>query len=211
MTKRRVGALISGRGSNLQALLDAQGPFCPYEITVVIANNTDAGGLARAREAGVEAIAIDHRAFGKDRAAFEARLDAELRARSIEMVALAGFMRMLTPFFVTAWAARLINIHPSLLPALPGLDTHARAIAAGAKLHGCTVHWVTEGVDAGPIIGQAAVPVLPGDTVGDLSERVLRAEHVLYPACLALLCADGADATGAPGGDALFMNAWTTR
>jgi formyltetrahydrofolate-dependent phosphoribosylglycinamide formyltransferase len=208
VSRKRVGVLLSGRGSNLQALIDAQGPFCPYEIAVAMANNGDAGGLEKARAAGIEAVAIDHRPFGKDRAAFEAQLDAALRARGVDLVALAGFMRVLTPSFVNAWAGRLVNIHPSLLPALPGLDTHARAIAAGAKLHGCSVHWVTEGVDAGPIIGQAAVPVMPDDTPDTLAARVLAAEHVLYPACLALVCdeAAGASAREAPG--AIFMNAW---
>lgn len=188
--------------------MDAQGAFCPFEIAVVIANLPDAGGLQIARDAGIEAIAIDHRPFGKDRAAFEREIDAALRARSIDLVALAGFMRVLSAFFVTAWAQRLVNIHPSLLPAFPGLDTHARALAAGAKLHGCSVHWVTEGVDTGPIIGQAAVPVLPDDTPESLAGRVLQAEHLLYPACLALVCS-GEGAAGAAARDtALFMNAW---
>ena len=188
MTHKRVAVLLSGRGSNLQALIDAQGPLCPYEIVVVVSNTPGAAGLDRAREAGIEAAALDHRAFGKDRAAFEQSLDAFLRSRDIVLVALAGFMRVLTPFFVNAWANRLINIHPSLLPSFPGLHTHARAIAAGAKLGGCSVHWVTEGVDAGPIIGQAAVPILPGDTPETLAARTLDAEHMLYPACLALVC-----------------------
>lgn len=208
MIKRRVGVLVSGRGSNLQALIDAQGPFCPYEVAVVIANTPGAVGLQRARDAGIEAIAIDHRPFGKDRAAFEKTVNQALRDRDIELVALAGFMRVLTPLFVTAWARRLVNIHPSLLPAFPGLDTHARALAAGVKLHGCSVHWVTEGVDAGPIVGQAAVPVLPDDTQETLSARVLQAEHLLYPACLALVCG-GEGAAGVAARDTtLFMNAW---
>jgi formyltetrahydrofolate-dependent phosphoribosylglycinamide formyltransferase len=205
MTRKRVAVLISGRGSNLQALLDAQGPFCPYEIVVVVSNNAGVAGLDRAREAGVEAASLDHRAFGKDREAFERALDAFLRDRNIELVALAGFMRVLTGFFVGAWAGRLINIHPSLLPSFPGLDTHARAIAAGAKLVGCSVHWVTEGVDTGPIIGQAAVPVLPGDTAETLAARTLEAEHLLYPACLSLVCG------GAPlsqGPEPILVNAF---
>jgi formyltetrahydrofolate-dependent phosphoribosylglycinamide formyltransferase len=207
VSKTRVGVLISGRGSNLGALLDAQGPFCPYEIAVVGANNPEAAGLQRAAEAGVVTFAIDHRPFGKDRAAFERALDAELRQHEVALVALAGFMRVLTPFFVNAWAGKLLNIHPSLLPAFPGLDTHARALAAGVKVHGCSVHWVTEGVDAGAPIGQAVVPVLPGDTPEVLAARVLDAEHVLYPACLALACG-GDDAERQSETTRLFLNAW---
>jgi formyltetrahydrofolate-dependent phosphoribosylglycinamide formyltransferase len=188
MRRKRVAVLLSGRGSNLQALIDAQGPTCPYEIVVVASNVAGVLGLDRARNAGIEAVAIEHRAFGKDRAAFERALDAFLRDRNVELVALAGFMRVLTGYFVTAWAGRLVNIHPSLLPAFPGLHTHARAIEAGARLAGCTVHWVTEGVDAGPIIGQAAVPVLRDDTAETLAARTLEAEHALYPACLSLIC-----------------------
>lgn len=204
MTKTRVAVLVSGHGSNLQALLDARGPLCPYEIVVVGANKPDAGGLARARDAGVATFAVDHRPFGRDRAAFEQALDAEIRAHDVGLVALAGFMRVLTPVFVSAWAERLLNIHPSLLPLFPGLDTHARALAAGVKVHGCTVHWVTEGVDAGAPLGQAVVPVLPGDDAETLAARVLGAEHVLYPACLALACG------GAPFSDGagLLLNAW---
>lgn len=208
MTKTRVGVLLSGRGSNLQALIDAQGPYCPYEIVAVGANNPDAGGLQRARDAGIDAFTLDHRPFGKDRAAFEQQLDKELRARNVELIALAGFMRVLTPFFVGAWTQRLINIHPSLLPSFPGLDTHARAIAAGAKLHGCSVHWVTEGVDTGPIIGQAAVHVGPEDTPDTLAARVLVAEHVLYPACLALVCNGPSLAAPQDEDREIFLNAW---
>ncbi|MDX2233760.1 MAG: phosphoribosylglycinamide formyltransferase [Hyphomonadaceae bacterium] len=207
MTGRRVGVLISGGGSNLQALLDAQGPYCPYAIAVVIANRPDAGGLERARAAGVEALVVDHRHFGGDRSAFERAIDAALRARAIDLVALAGFMRILTPAFVRDWAGRLLNIHPSLLPAFPGLQTHARALDAGVKLHGCSVHWVSEGVDEGPIIGQAAVPVLPDDTTETLGARVLTAEHVLYPACLALVCADDEERREMQS-RALILNAW---
>lgn len=179
----RVAVLISGRGSNLQALLDARQDA--YEIVLVIANNPDAQGLDRARAAGVEAIALDHRPFKKDREAHERAIDALLRERRIEIVALAGFMRVLTPFFVRAWADRLVNIHPSLLPKYPGLDTYARAIAAGDAEHGCTVHLVTEDVDSGPILGQARVPILPSDTPETLAARVLIAEHQLYPDALA--------------------------
>jgi formyltetrahydrofolate-dependent phosphoribosylglycinamide formyltransferase len=187
MRKAKVGVLISGRGSNLQALLDAQGEATPYEIILVIANNPEADGLERARTAGVEAQALDHRPYKGDREAFERDLDAMLRARDIEIVALAGFMRVLTPFFVRAWTDRLVNIHPSLLPAFPGTDTHARALAAGVKEHGATVHLVTEKVDSGPILGQARVPVFPEDTPATLAERVLQIEHRLYPQALAKL------------------------
>jgi formyltetrahydrofolate-dependent phosphoribosylglycinamide formyltransferase len=177
-----LGVLISGRGSNLQALIDAEQDA--YEIKLVISNRPGAAGLERARAAGIEAIAIDHRAFAKDREAFEREMDASLRARGVELVALAGFMRVLTPFFVRAWAGRLVNIHPSLLPKYPGIDTHERAIAAGDSEAGCTVHLVTEEVDAGPILGQARVPILPGDTPDALAARVLVEEHKLYPQCL---------------------------
>jgi formyltetrahydrofolate-dependent phosphoribosylglycinamide formyltransferase len=178
-----IGVLISGRGSNLQALIDAKQDA--YDIKLVISNRPDVDGLERARAAGIEAIAIDHRQFGKDREAFEREMDSTLRARGIELVALAGFMRVLTPFFVRAWAGKLVNIHPSLLPKYPGVDTHARAIAAGDSEAGCTVHLVTEEVDAGPILGQARVPILPGDTPDALAARILVEEHVLYPNCLA--------------------------
>ena len=208
MSKKRVGVLISGRGSNLPSLISAQGPYCPYEIGVVLANKPDAPGLQRARDAGIEALALNHKLHGRDREAFERVMDAELRARNVELIALAGFMRVLTPFFVNAWAGRMVNIHPSLLPSFPGLDTHARAIAAGCKLHGASVHWVTEGLDAGPIIGQAAVPVLPEDTTETLQARVFAAEEILYPACLAFACG-GEQATPRqlPERD-IFLNAW---
>ena len=157
---------------------------------LVISNNADAYGLERARKAGVEAIVIDHRPFKKDREAFEREVDAALRARGVELVALAGFMRVLTPFFVRAWEGRLINIHPSLLPKYPGVDTHARAIAAGDAEAGCSVHLVTEGVDEGPVLGQARCRIEPGDTPETLAARVLECEHKLYPACLEKLARD---------------------
>jgi len=192
--KRRVGVLISGRGSNLAALLEAaRDPAYPAAIALVLSNRADAAGLAHAASAGVAARAIDHRPFGADRAAHEAALDEALREAGVELVCLAGYMRRLTPLLVRAWAGRMLNIHPSLLPAFPGLDTHARALAAGVKLHGCTVHLVTEGVDEGPILAQAAVPVLAGDTEAALAARVLVQEHRLYPAALAAL------ARGVPG------------
>ncbi|HVB68840.1 MAG TPA: phosphoribosylglycinamide formyltransferase, partial [Acetobacteraceae bacterium] len=155
--RRRVAVLISGRGSNLAALLAAaRAPGYPAEIALVLSNRPDAPGLAHAAAAGVPARGIDHRPFGADRAAHEAAIDAALRAAGIEFVCLAGYLRRLTPFLVHAWEGRMLNIHPSLLPAFPGLDTHARALAAGVKLHGCTVHLVTEAVDEGPILAQAA-------------------------------------------------------
>ncbi|MEZ5995839.1 MAG: phosphoribosylglycinamide formyltransferase [Hyphomonadaceae bacterium] len=180
--RKRVAVLISGRGSNLQALLDAEQDA--YDIALVVSNKPEAAGLERARAAGVEALALDHRPYGKNREAFERDLDALLVQRKIEIVALAGFMRVLTPFFVRAWAGRLINIHPSLLPKYPGVDTHVRALAARESEHGCTVHLVVEDVDAGPILGQASLAVLPGDTPETLAARVLELEHALYPRCL---------------------------
>lgn len=180
---KRVAVLISGRGSNMQALLDAQ--QSDYEIVLVVSNVPGAGGLDVARERGVEAIAIDHKPFGKDREAFERAMDAELRQRNIDIIALAGFMRVLTPFFVRAWAGKLINIHPSLLPKYPGTETHKRALEAADSETGCSVHIVTEGVDEGPVLGQARVPILAGDTPETIAARVLIAEHKLYPEALA--------------------------
>ena len=183
----RVGVLISGRGSNLKSLLDAcAAPGFPAAIVTVLANRPAAGGLDHARAAGVPAEVVDHRAYA-GREAFEAALTGALEAAGVELVCLAGFMRVVTPGFVRHWQGRMINIHPSLLPLFPGLDTHARALAAGVKLHGCSVHFVSEEVDGGPIIGQAAVPVLPGDDPASLADRVLAAEHRLYPACLRLV------------------------
>jgi formyltetrahydrofolate-dependent phosphoribosylglycinamide formyltransferase len=190
----RVAILISGRGSNMAALLDAASdPGYPAKIALVLSNRPDAAGLDHARAHGIEALCMDHRPHGRDRAAHEAAIQAELQAREIGLVCLAGYMRLLTPFLVNAWAGRMLNIHPSLLPAFPGLDTHARALAAGCKLHGCTVHLVTETMDEGPILAQAAVPVLPGDDAGTLAARVLRQEHLLYPLALRLM------AGGLPG------------
>ncbi len=192
--KRRVGVLISGRGSNMAALLHAaRDPHYPADIVLAMCNQPHAPGIALAAEAGVPVAVIDHRHFGKDRAAHEAAIDATLREAGVEVVCLAGYMRLLTPLLVNAWRGRMLNIHPSLLPAFPGLHTHARALAAGVKLHGCTVHLVTETMDEGPILAQAAVPVLPGDTEASLAARVLVQEHRLYPAALA------AFAAGRPG------------
>jgi phosphoribosylglycinamide formyltransferase-1 len=187
VVKKRVAVLISGRGSNLQALLDAEQDA--YEIVLVVSNVPEAAGLDRARTAGVEAATLDHKPYGKDREAFERDLDALLVERNVQIVALAGFMRVLTPFFVRAWSGRLVNIHPSLLPKYPGTKTHERALAAGETAHGATVHLVVEEVDAGEIIGQASMPILPGDTSETLAERVLTLEHELYPRCLAALAA----------------------
>ncbi len=177
-----VAILISGRGSNMAALLRTAA--APVRVVLVLSNRPGAEGLALARAAGVEAVCVDHRAFGRDRAAHEAAVQAELESRGVEVVCLAGYLRVLTPYLVGRWAGRMLNVHPSLLPAFPGLDTHARALAAGVRLHGCTVHLVTDGVDQGPILAQAAVPVLPGDDAAGLAARVLAQEHVLYPAAL---------------------------
>ncbi len=188
----RVGVLFSGRGSNMAALLDAAAqPAFPASIVLAVSNVADAPGLGPAASRGVEALCIDHRPFGRDRAAHEAALDAALRARGVELVCLAGYMRLFTPYFVQRWAGRMLNIHPSLLPAFPGLRSHAQALAAGVKLHGCTVHLVTEAMDSGPILAQAAVPVLPGDTEDTLAARVLAQEHRLYPLALRLFASGG--------------------
>ncbi len=182
----RTSVLISGRGSNMEALLAAAAdPAYPAEIALVLSNRPDAAGLETARRAGVPAVAVDHRPFGRDREAHERALDVELRAYGVELVALAGYMRVLSPWLVGAWRGRMLNIHPSLLPAFAGLDTHARALAAGHARHGCTVHWVSEGVDEGPPLGQAALDVGPDDTAQTLAARVLALEHRLYPRCLA--------------------------
>jgi formyltetrahydrofolate-dependent phosphoribosylglycinamide formyltransferase len=186
VTRKRLGILISGRGSNMEALLKAaQDPAWPCLPVLVLSNKPDALGLEKARSFGVTAIAVDHKPYGKDRESFERAVDAELSKAGVELVALAGFMRVLTPWFVERWSGRLINIHPSLLPKYPGVDTHQRCLGAGDLVHGCTVHQVTVGVDEGPAIGQAEVDVRLGDTEETLSARVLKAEHLLYPRCLA--------------------------
>ena len=187
--KVKVGILISGRGSNMSALIAAaKAEGYPAEIALVIANVPEAGGLDAARAEGVSAIGIDSRPFGKDRQAHEQAMDAALREAGVQVVCLAGFMRLLTPWFVDTWSGRLLNIHPSLLPDFKGLHTHARAIAAGKEEAGCSVHVVTAELDDGPILGQARVPVLPGDTEDTLAARVLTEEHRLYPKCLAAFC-----------------------
>ena len=187
MARLKVGVLISGRGSNLQALLDScADPAFPAEIALVISNVADAPGLERARAAGVETRVIDHKDF-RSREAFDAEMDRALRAAGIELVCLAGFMRLLSVGFVEGWQGKMINIHPSLLPAFKGLRTHAQALTAGVKLHGCTVHYVTPALDDGPIIAQGAVPVLAGDSEEDLAARVLAVEHRLYPLALKVI------------------------
>lgn len=183
----RVGVLISGTGTNMAALLYASRlPDCPFEIAVVLANAETAGGLALARAEGVPTAAKSHRGLAREE--HEAWLDAQLRAAGCDVVALAGYMRVLTPGFVSAWSDRMVNIHPSLLPRYPGLDTHARAIAAGDAQAGCTVHLVTAELDAGPTLGQLAVAIQPDDTPETLARRVLIAEHQLYPRALGALC-----------------------
>ena len=182
----RVAILISGAGSNMAALIDAAAATdSPYEVALVLSNKPDAGGLAVAAAKGVPTVAVDHRRFNKDREAHERAVQAELESHGVQAIALAGYMRLLTPWLVGRWKDRMLNIHPSLLPLYPGLDTHARALAAGDSEAGCTVHLVTEGVDEGPILDQARVPVVAGDTPATLSQRVLEAEHRLYPRALA--------------------------
>ena len=193
--KRRAAVLISGRGSNLGALIAAaRAPDYPAEIALVIADREDAGGLAVASGAGVPTRIVAHRPYAGDRAAHERAIDGILVEAAIEVVCLAGYLRKLTPFLVGRWRGRMLNIHPSLLPAFPGLDTHARALSAGVKLHGCTVHLVTDELDNGPILGQGAVPVFPDDNAKTLAARVLAVEHRLYPSALAAYLAEGAQA-----------------
>ncbi|MHC2107935.1 phosphoribosylglycinamide formyltransferase [Methylobacterium sp.] len=185
--KTRVAVLISGRGSNMVALIEAaKDPAYPAEIVLVLSNRPDAAGLARATASGIPARAIDHTGF-RDRASFDAALDAELRAADIDLVCLAGFMRIFTPDFVAGWAGRMLNIHPSLLPLFKGTHTHAQALEAGVRLHGCTVHFVVPELDAGPIVAQAAIPVRQGDDPDSLADRVIVEERRLYPAVLALV------------------------
>ncbi len=184
--RRRVGVLISGRGSNMVSLAEAaQAPDYPAEIALVVSNIPDVAGLERARGFGIATATVDHRPFGKDREAFEQAVDELLRLNRIEIVVLAGFMRILTPWFVRRWEGRMINIHPSLLPLFKGTHTHRQALEAGVAEHGCSVHFVVPELDAGPVILQAKVPVLPGDDEDRLAQRVLVEEHKLYPAALA--------------------------
>lgn len=190
--------LISGRGSNFSALHAASlAPGYPAAIRLVVSNRADAGGLALAKAAGVPTAVVEHRQFGRDREKFEDALEAALQGAGIELVALAGFMRLLTEKFVARWHDRLVNIHPSLLPAFPGTDTHARALAAGVRIHGCTVHLVRTEMDCGPILAQAAVPVHDDDTEATLAARVLAMEHKIYPRALALLASGKVRVEGA--------------
>jgi phosphoribosylglycinamide formyltransferase 1 len=188
MRRKRVAILISGRGSNMAALIAAaQASDFPAEIALVLSNRADAAGLARAAQAGVTTAVLEHKPFGKDRAAFEAALQATLDQHGIELICLGGFMRLFTAPFVQRWQGRMINIHPSLLPSFPGLDPHGQAIRAGVKISGATVHFVIPETDAGPIIMQGAVPVAGDDTAETLAARVLQLEHRIYPQALRLL------------------------
>jgi len=191
MRRLKLAILISGRGSNMEALLKAIAADLDFPATPVLvaSNKPDAPGLEIADAADVPTVAVDHRDYGKDRVAFEKELDDELRRSGTEIIALAGFMRVLTPWFVSRWEGRMINIHPSLLPKYKGLDTHQRALDAGDSEAGCTVHWVNSGVDEGEIIAQARVPILRGDTADTLAARTLNAEHMLFPDALKIACA----------------------
>jgi phosphoribosylglycinamide formyltransferase 1 len=208
--KPRVAILISGRGSNMVALIRAaKAEGFPAEIAVVISNRADAAGLALAAHEGVPTVTIESRPFGKDRAAFETALQSTLDAHGVELICLAGFMRLFTGEFVQAWYGKMLNIHPSLLPSFPGLDPHGQALKAGVKVSGATVHFVTPETDAGPIVMQGVVEVRDGDTPDSLSARILAIEHQIYPDALRLLAGgklrlDGAicrlnDAAGAVG------------
>ncbi|HKA79951.1 MAG TPA: phosphoribosylglycinamide formyltransferase [Xanthobacteraceae bacterium] len=188
MPKKRVAILISGRGSNMVALIAAaKAQDYPAEIALVLSNRPDAAGLARATAEGIATAVVDHTAFGKDREGFERALQTALEERAIDLVCLAGFMRLLTPWFVRRWEGRLINIHPALLPAFKGLDTHARALAQRATFHGATVHFVVPEMDSGPIIVQERLQIRPTDTADTLAARVLEIEHRIYPLALALV------------------------
>ena len=213
MTRKRVAVLISGRGSNMAALIEAaKNKSYPAEIAVVISNRPDAGGLLVAKAADILTEVVDHTKAGKDRAQFENGVQAVLERHRIDLVCLAGFMRLLTPEFVKKWQWRILNIHPALLPAFKGLDTHRRALEANARVHGATVHFVVPEMDSGPIIAQAAVHVLSGDSEEILAARVLKAEHRIYPLALKLVAegrvrvADGGcliDGVPAPGTESL--------
>lgn len=184
---KRIVVLISGRGSNLRALVEAR---LPLQVAAVISNRPDAAGLAFAAQHGIATQVVDHQAYG-GREAFDAALGDAIEVHQPDLVVMAGFMRLLTPGFIRRFAGRMVNIHPALLPAFTGLDTHERAIERGCRVHGCTVHYVTEGMDEGPIIAQATVPVLPDDDADRLAARVLAEEHRLYPAVLRAWCEDG--------------------
>ena len=197
MTRKRVACLISGRGSNMAALIEAaKAKDYPAEIVLVVSNVPGAGGLATASAAGIATATVDHKSFGKDRAAFERALQDVLVRHRIDLVCLAGFMRLLTPWFVGQWPNRMLNIHPALLPSFKGLDTHARALESGVKLHGATVHFVVPEMDSGPVIAQGAVPVKDDDTEAALAARVLAVEHRIYPLALGLVAADRVEVAG---------------
>lgn len=188
MSRKRVAVLISGRGSNMTALIAAaKRADYPAEIALVVSNRPDAGGLATAQHEGIATEVVDHKPFGKNRAAFENAIQAVLERHRIDIVCLAGFMRILTGDFVNRWYGRMLNIHPALLPAFKGLDTHRRALDAGVAEHGATVHLVVPDMDSGPILLQGSVIVRPGDTETDLAARVLAVEHRIYPEALKML------------------------
>ena len=194
---KRVAILISGRGSNMAALIDAaKAENFPAEIAVVISNKGDAAGLEKAKSAGISTLVIDSKSFGKDRAAFEEKLQAALDENHIELICLAGFMRLFTAEFVQRWHGRMLNIHPSLLPSFPGLDPHGQALRAGVKISGATVHFVVPETDAGPIVMQGAVAVLGDDTAETLAVRVLDVEHRIYPDALRLVATGGTQLDG---------------
>ena len=191
MARLKLAILISGRGSNMEAILEAaRDPAYPAQPVPVLSNRPDAKGLETATAAGIATAAIDHKTYGKDREAFERAMHEQLTETGVEIIALAGFMRVLTPWFVNKWQGRMVNIHPSLLPKYKGLDTHQRALDAGDTEAGCTVHWVSPGVDDGEIIQQASLPILPGDTADSLAARLLPVEHWLYPEALTKACAE---------------------
>lgn len=197
MTKRRVAILISGRGSNMTALIEAaKQDGYPADIVLVISNIADAGGLEKAREAGIETATVDSKSFGKDREAFERALQDKLASHKIDLVCLAGFLRLLTPWFVEQWDGRMLNIHPALLPSYKGLHTHERALQDGVKIHGATVHFVVPEMDSGPIVMQGAVAVRDDDTPEKLAARVLAVEHRIYPDALRLVASGAVRVVG---------------
>jgi phosphoribosylglycinamide formyltransferase-1 len=190
MSRKRVAVLISGRGSNMAALIEAAtDKTYPAEIVLVASNRPDAGGLVTAGSAGIATAVVDHKTFGKDRAGFDRALHAMLESHRIELVCLAGFMRLLTDDFVNAWRGHMLNVHPALLPAFKGLDTHKRALETGVKIHGATVHFVVPEMDSGPIVAQGAVAVRDDDSEATLGARVLTVEHRIYPLALKLVAA----------------------
>jgi phosphoribosylglycinamide formyltransferase 1 len=195
--KRRVAILISGRGSNMTALVEAaRAQDFPAEIVVVISNKADAAGLIRAREAGIPAIAIESKAYGQDRAGFETKLQSALDDYRVDLICLGGFMRLFTAAFVRRWHGHMLNIHPSLLPSFPGLDPHGQALRAGVRISGATVHFVIPETDAGPIVMQGAIAVRDDDTAETLAARVLEIEHRIYPDALRLVAGGAVDLKG---------------